>query len=491
MKVHFIFLPLIFFTLIQQFHSEDFFNYAELKFNSKISIPKKDSDSKKELKEAAGIKLSFKNADFRFYDTLSKTEFDSIPIEIPKKNFESPRYGAGLFLFKETFPVSIKIGKNSYSKSLSKIKNPTPSSFANPLSKSFAFSSGLGATLPTITSTAQTNSLNFAVSLFKKTKFPFYFDTFIDEEKNFAFSVFSIINLSKLTSVQISFTGAKFFLENDSSVLKKNHFDFEPNFYHSALSEISFRSPSFKSNFYLGIQESPYEKNPIWFKIDGRKTFGNFLVDFSYFAIPTSKDSPKVAPIIGANSQIQHTIEQFGINPQVIFLFDDKNSSSLRFGIHGIESWKITNSNKAELLNVGKIRSAVEFENKLFNIRYDFTIANILFSGNPPNKSTTPEKYFSHSISTDFRGKYIFSTINFDFKYFPPYNSNYEKKYDFGTTIYFTPTFFKSISLKNEINAVFTESERKSLKITSSLSHKFKSRKINSSIFCAIDLNYW
>ena len=101
------------------------------KYKKYVNVTKKyhAHDEKNEVSGKSGLRLSFSSADFRGYGSFSENS----------KIWEEAELGAGFFLFKKTLPLAIKIGHNSYSKSISKMKNPSPSSVINPLSKSFSF----------------------------------------------------------------------------------------------------------------------------------------------------------------------------------------------------------------------------------------------------------------------------------------------------------------------------------------------------------------
>ncbi len=489
-----LFLPLIFFALFK-IHAEQnkkanestFFNYIDFKACSELSIPKGDRDSEKALEASAGFKLSLWDADFRIYDTFSS----EIPVQDFCGSFENPRYGFGICLFKESLPTTFKFGKNSQSKSISKIRNPAPSTSANPLQKSFALSTGISSSLPTLTSSEQ--NLSASVNMeFPKSDFlgTARIDALVDQEMNSAVSASSEKKIGKFSSMQFAITGARYFIENDSKVLKKAGASFKPDFFFSGLAECSIKTPILKTKARLGIQESPYETNPIWANLDLRTGFKNILVDFSFFAVPTSEKTPRVAPIIGASSSIQRNIMQVGINPQTVFFIDGKASSAIRLGAHAIASRKITSSKNAELLDVGKIRLAESFESKRFTVRHDFTLGNILISGNPPNKSTTPEKYVSNSISANFKSKKVNMVADMGLKHIPPYNSEYPNKNTVSTSISASLGKAKSLSLTGKMSMTFKDSEISGGEWAFSSAYKFKSKKTRASIKCGLSIPF-
>ncbi len=388
--------------------SAPLFNYAEYKFASTLTVPK-DSDEEKTFSANTGLKLSFRDAELRGYTSNQNGDFEDL------------RWGAGVFLFRNTVPVTMKVGHNTYSKSVSKMKNPSPPVTANPLVKSFAFSTGTGASLTTLSGSTQPLSY----SLWAKTAekfFPVQFalEGFFNDENEGAASFSAKYSLSRSVFVQSAFSGGRFYIENNSTILKKNNVGFNADYFYSALGEFCFHTPLLKLNLYAGIQESPYEVNPFWFRLDGRTSLSFLMLNFSYFAIPTTKDSPKAAPLIGGSSSICRIVEQASVNPQLLFLFDDKNSSSVRLGFSALENWKVTATNTPVQLNTAKLRAGIAFESRFFTTRLDWTRANILLSGTPPTKSSTPEEYQSFGFSSSFTGKVAKISLSASYANYPP-----------------------------------------------------------------------
>lgn len=390
-------------------HADEFFNFAEFKTAANFTIPN-ENDREKTVSGNTGLRLSFRDADFRGFVTLPKTEFDEIRssenIREKLDFFDNPRLGAGFFLFKKNFPTTIKIGHNSYSKSVSKLRNPSPPTTANPLAKSFAFSTGIGASLTSLTASTQPVSYSICTKSLEK-MFPVQFsaESFVTEEKEGAALISAKLPLSRCVFLQSSISGGRYSIEGHSKILEKNNAGFEADYFYSGLGEFCFHSPLLKINFFTGIQENPYDVNPVWFRIDGRTSYRNLLLNFSYFAIPTTKDSPKAAPLIGAAGQICRTVEQASINPQILFLFDDQRASSLRMGFSALENWKVTATNVTVQLNTAKIRAAVSYESRFFDLRFDWTHANILLAGQAPVKSARPEEYQSYALSGSLAGE--------------------------------------------------------------------------------------
>lgn len=400
------------------------FNYAEYKLASTFTLPC-DSEKEKSFSADTGLKLSFRDAEFRGYVNLPKTGFGTFGaaegLSEKLDLLDEPRLGAGIYLFKNTLPVTMKIGHNSYSKSISKMKNPSPPVTANPLTKSFAFSTGTGAGLPTLTGSCQPLSCSLgAVTSEKLFPIQFALEGFINDEEEGAAFFSARYQFSRSLLIQSAFSLGRFYIENNSTILKKNNIAFEPDYFYSALGEFCFHSPLLKVNLYAGLQESPYEVNPFWLRLDGRTSLSFFMLNFSYFAIPTTKDSPKALPLIGGSSSICRIVEQASVNPQLLFLFDDKNASSIRLGFSALENWKVTATNTPVQLNTAKVRLGASYENSFFTMRLDWTRANILLSGTPPTKSSTPEEYQSFGFSSSLAGKVAKISLSASYANYPP-----------------------------------------------------------------------
>lgn len=474
--------------------AESIFNYAEYKCSANFTIPSAETEKKNSVGASTGLKLSFRDADVRSYVTLPKTEFETIKnagsLSEKADLLNDIRYGAGIFLFKKTVPTTFKIGHNSYSKSVSRLKNPSPSATANPLSKSFAFSTGTGAALPTLTSSVQPISL--AISAKNEEKlFPIQFgaEGFFTEDKEGVASVSAQFKISRSVFVQSVLSGGRFFIENNSAILAKNNAEFDANFFYSGLAELCFHSPLLKVNFYTGLQESPYEVNPFWFKIDGRTSFKMILLNVSYFAIPTTKDAPKVAPLIGGSSSICRTVEQASVNPQILFLFDDKRASSVRLGFSALENWKVTATNTPVQLNTAKFRAAASYESRFFDFRFDWTHANILISGTPPTKSATPEEYQSFGVSSSFVSAFAKFSLSGTYANYPPVTESSAKKEIYSADIKIA---FSKLNLTSQagFDVTFKDGERYSGNFDASVSYSMRKKYLRTVMKAGISVPF-
>ena len=419
----------LFLCLILVLHSKGFsqslFNYAEYTYATILTLPTEASEKEKAVSANTGLALSFKNAEARGYVTLPKTTFAELESASSfagkAELLNDPRYGLGITLFKKRLPTLIKLGTNTYSRSISKLNNPSPSTLANPLVKTFSFSTGIGATLPTLTSSVQPFSSAVSITLPKKQFFlPMTAEVFFTEDVASAVSISAQQSFSSRSTVKSAVTVARFYIENNTAILKKNNAAFDADWFYSALAELSFQSPLLKANCYTGFQQSPYEANPIWIKIDARTYIKLLLLNFSYFSIINAKDSPKAAPLIGGSSTICRVSEQASVNPQILFLLDDRHASSVRFGFSALEQQKVTATNTPVLLTTLKLRAGAAYENHFFTTRFDWTHANILLDGEPPTKSSTPEEYHSFSLSSSYAGKHAKVSLSGSYARYPP-----------------------------------------------------------------------
>lgn len=418
------------------------FEYLNFGSSATFTLPS-SSEKEKSLAASAGFQAKFEGLDLRFYRSLPKTEFSEISnCGTWNERFDlldDFRYGGAISLYQKTTPVVFKLGMNSYSKSISRLKNPAPSASANALKKSLGFSSGIGISLPSLVSSVKPQSAAVFVSLPFTKKFELDFQGFLTEENESGISAQSGIAFSRIAFLEVSATLARFYIENNSKILKTNYCEFEPDFFYAGSLEASFKSPFFKSNFYCGIHENPFKNNEyedfddfnFWLKTENRFVFKNLLLDFSYFALPSAKNSPKVAPLVSGSSSICRILEQWTINPQILIPFSDKNISSLRFGLCFVESWKITSGALAESFNSSKVKCGILLENRFSSVKGEYSIENLILGNEPSETSSVPDKFHEAKISFSSRNS-LFSIssstsckIYFDDEIFSSDKQNY------------------------------------------------------------------
>lgn len=415
----------LFFFLTSPLFSEPFFCNLHLKANGSFSF---SSDSKNTVEFAFGTYFNSNFVSLRAFTTVPKIEFSELKTIVSENNlsslFTQNRYSADITFFKNT--VNLKAGSITYSKSVSRLKNPVPAVPSNPVLKSFTATAGIGTLLPGATSTKKTDSFYFCFDLFK-IKIPFLAQgNFIPEEKSCSFSVNTKFNFTKRIFIQSFANFSSNILENNSTYLKKQNSSFESGRFSAFSLENSFYSPFFKLNFYSGIHQNPLEKSVFWINSRARCTAGQFLLDASFYAIPSGINSTKAVPLISTDSSIIKTTYQTSINPQFIFLTQKGNSITL--GVTATKNQKIVGTTKIALIETGKIAGGILFERPDFSIKSNITAANILLAGTPPTKSTTPDKFYEFYFSSTKKKGFLNGSFTAKYRDYPPKDKTSDKK---------------------------------------------------------------
>ena len=470
----------------QRASAESVLNFAELRLASTLTVPAESTEKEKSVMGNVGLRLSFRDADLRGYAALPKTGLGGIRGmgTLPRKidSLDDIRYGAAVYLFRETVPVTLRIGHISYSKSVSKMRNPSPGVTANPLTKSFAFGAGTGASLPTLTSSAQPLSCSVSARTEERVlPVQVGFEGFVSEKNEKAASISMRYKISRSVSLQSALSMGSFYLENNSAALRKNNAAFPADFFYSGLGELNLSSPLLKMNLYTGIHQSPYGGESWWLRIDGRTSLRALLLNFSYFAVPSSKRAPKAAPLIGGSSSVCRTVEQAGVNPQMIFLLNDKRAGSVRVGLSVLESWKVTSTSAPVQLNTLRIRAGAAYESRFLTLRLDWTRANILIEGEPPTKSSTPEEYQSIALSSSYAGaRAKISLSGGHTLHLPPERSGVLKEtYSSDMNVAFPGL---GLAARAGLDITFKGEERSAAEFSSNLTYTIKRRYLRASL---------
>lgn len=465
-------------------NGEPFFSQLALKSVGTLSL---SPGGKNTYTGAAGLVLSLSSADFRSFVKIPKSELSELSNAFKCKEFssifDSPRHGAGIFLFKKTVPLTIKAGNVSYSKAFSRLKNPVPSLPSSPFTKGFYFSSGISASLPTLASSEERFSL-FAEADFSKQKLPFIMQAAYIDDNTALSSIGLKLKFSRYTKLQSYINGGRFFLENKSSYLSKHNCAFDGEWRYALSWENSFTSPFLKLSLSAGLHQSPWNKNSLWINSKLRTGAGPFIVDFGYFAIPSEKDSPVAAPLISANSSVIKTVEQAFINPQLIIL--TRHGLSLRLGATASETWKITGNTSVASINVAKVSGGILAETKSSSFTAVFAAANILISGTPPSKAYSPDKYYSLSASAAHKTRLMHGSVAMSAKHYPPEHKedrqkqslSFDAKAGFGKPM--------SLILASSFDTTIKGGKKDSSKCGFSATWKIKKKHISSSLKIAL-----
>lgn len=423
-------------------------NSRSIEFKSSCAYFLPDGNARTPAHKAeadAGIRARWNGADARLFLSVPKTALPGDGADILAESVRNPRFGLGIEAEAAGAKIGAKAGTNTFSDSLSKIRNPTPSAIANPLAKSLSLKCGTGTALPTLTSAQKPLSATLSAtspSRLMKAEF------MLDEEMDAAASFSACAKLRKNASLTASLTASRFFVENGSATLKKAGAQFDGKFMAAAMAECALMSPVLKAVARFALHESPFGPPCAWMKLDGRTAFGNVLLDASFFSIPTAGTSPKAAPLIGQGSSVVRTTSQLSLAPQILLEAGGWKGapSYIRLGLCAMGAEKVAATKSAEKLGVGKIRAAAEWERGQLGLRGDFTAANILISGNPTTKSAMPDRYDSFSLSAQLSSEKIRAEFSAGAKF-------RDESTEFSASFSASPGKSRSVSVRNSFSA--------------------------------------
>ncbi len=471
------FLLLLF--LAPPLFGEPFFCNLNLKANGTFAF---SSDSKNTGEFVFGSYVNSNFVSLRAFTNVPKTQFSELKTLISENNFSSlftkKRYSADIAFFKKS--VNFKAGSISYSRSVSRLKNPAPVVPYNPVVKSFNSTAGIGVALPTATSTKKTDSFYFCFDLFRL-KIPFMAQgSFNPEEKSCLFSLNSKFNFTRRIFLQSFATFSSDILENNSTYLKQQNSTFTGGRFCAFSLENIFCSPFFKLNFYSGLHQNPLEKSVFWINARSRCTAGQFLLDASFYAIPSAINSIKAVPLVSTDSSIIKTTYQFSLNPQVIFL--TKNENSITLGITAAKNQKIVGTTNIALIETAKIAGGILFEKPDFSLKSTITAGNILLAGTPPTKSTTPDKFYDFYFTSTRKKGILCGTFSGRYREFPPKDSSCDKKQviSAGTSKNFGQK--KQLKLAGNFNSTLKAGKKDSANVLLSSSWTIKQKYFSSTI---------
>lgn len=465
------------------------FHSLELNSTGTWSAEKSGGGTKNSLQFSAGGKLKFTHTEFSAFVTLPKTKTETLKKISSAEEFfgafNDIRFGGSAVFFEKKVPLTIKGGMLNFSRSVSRLKTPAPAAMSYTTSKSFSWTPGLHSTIPALSSAVKPLGI-FCSANFKKTGLPLTVCGFATEEGNAFFSTLCRITLSPHSFLDISFNGGRFFLENNSALLKKNGLSFNGGFYFAGSFEAGFQSPHFKSSLFATIHESPYGAAGCTINSKSRIAFGPFVVNANFFAIPTSSKSPKEVPLIAAGSALTKTVEQHEINPQ--FLFFVKNFSC-RAGFSASKTWKIAGTSDVATLNLLRLNAGLSAENAKTSAKINFAASNILLSENPPDKSLIPGKYYALSLSASNVFEKLRASVSFSFKHYPPVTQNSAEKQTASFTSNLSFGKAKRLYFSAGIDSTFSDGEFSKLGGTVSAAYKAKFKKVSISLKAAAKIS--
>lgn len=473
------------------------FKYAELKETTSLTIPA-DSEKENSVGGSAGIRLVFGekalNLDARTFITLPKTKCSVLskmdsPADVVD-TLGNLRYGAGL-RFGKTISVNVKGGMLSFSRAITRLKNPTPSSGASPLTKSFGFSSGIGANLPTLSSAEKPLAVFVSIAADKKQfRIPWEAQFACDEDKTAFTSFLCTAQFSRLVTLQSVVTAGRFFVENKTKYFSDTNADFEAQWLYAASLETAFRSPLAKANLFAGFHQTPFAADfspcAVWIKASARTSWRCFLLDASYFFIPTLANSPKSAPLVGGSSTVCRTIRQFGLNPQMQFLLG--NTAVLRLGLHGLFEKKILNTREAEQFSTVKWNAGIAYETKPFTAKLTAGETNLVLDGSFLTESTTPDSYYSFDATSSLSLTQIKASVSFGYDRYPKSAKTGDTKDSFSASVSANPGKARILSLTSGFSVSYKNGEKTTSTASASATVSLKAKYVRTSIKCAVSV---
>ncbi|MGI5091466.1 hypothetical protein [Treponema socranskii] len=318
-----------------------------------------------------GIRARFRDADLRFYEALT---------DIALPNFGgvsvcSPQYGAALSLTRVLpFPLAVKVGTLSPGGSFSRLVIPAPSFSAFPFAKSFPTKTGLSSLLPSSPTgnkplaVAADCRLPDALPRFAGSGASFLYR----EDGTLAASADIRINLPRMMSAGLSFTGASFFLENDSSSWFSEIAFFKPARYSAYAVQALFSAPNITSLFTANFYDQPSGKLRSTYRSENVFSVGGFTLFASAFASDGRG-------IITSNGSALHTLRQFRVAPQYTYRFPSLRLPSLTVGAAGTVRQTYVPFRDGERTSV-KCGGGVQYSDKYISSRLVFEIGGIDFS---------------------------------------------------------------------------------------------------------------
>lgn len=315
------------------------FDLLELYFDTSVNVPKKVyEEHDKGLSTAkfiAGFKLVDKHLDFRFYqgtknftfNTFSHVyEFSDFKSKILKKPAWSLSFDVENFSkAKSKVPLTFYFGTLSYGQTISQLNNPDFYSIPSAFGNISTFNYGLGIRLAQKSTSEK--PFSFAAS-YETPKITI--QTAISENYNFSLSSGFKFQSGTFLKNELSLALISFNLESKPQTSWKNtlpQFDAKKNY--GMYLETNFSMPFFKAKLAGGALTNP--NNALRFFATGECFF--HYNNFALLAGIYSSDTPfyqNCIPFYTASSNVEKTLWQFKLNPQLSFF--PKKQSCIKTG---------------------------------------------------------------------------------------------------------------------------------------------------------------
>ncbi len=440
-------LPFLFLYISMVF-AEQTDTKLSVKLYSKATKPLATSTKKSSHDLYSGFTVSSDYYDISDYFSPD----NSVPYTIQNNKFSMDLKGSI-----RDIPFKLYTGQISYSKSMSKLKNPASTVQHSALKSSSSKKTGLSPALCKITTSTQDLSTAFCI-------YPKFNDiscaaeAYCSENGSYAANSSVRIKTGEHTSAVFSLTGGSFFISNNSSVLKKTNAAFHDQWRKAILYEFFFSSPFITMNFSSGLHQSPYNVPFFWFCEEITMSYSYFIIRQYKFAIPTSSKTPASVPLIGINSSIYRTQEITGINPQIKYIIKKGIAEQLMIGSDIYSVWKESSTTTPQDINTLNIKNSIALQNKKLSLRLNADITNICINkGNYTNKNT-PSVTKTYSVYSKIHTEYFSTSLKTSYKKYISENKTDTENYTAAISIKnSTPN---PISIKTSTSITIKKSEK-------------------------------
>lgn len=325
---------------------------------------------------ACAMRALFRDADLRFYEAVSDIALPNFR----RASVRLPQYGAAVsFTRVLPFPLTVKAGTLSPGGSFSRLASPSPSFSASPFAKSFSTKTSVVSSLPS--SGGEEKEFALAADIRFPEKIRRFAGSgasfFYRQDGIFAASADMRINLPRMMSAAVSFTGGCFFLENNSSSWFSEIAFFKPAKYSAFALQALFSAPNITSLFTANLYDQPSGKPRLIYRSENAVFFGGFTLLASAFVSDGRG-------IIVPNGAALNTLRQFRIVPQYTHRFSSPRFPALTVGAAGVIRQKYVPSDNTEQTSV-KCGCGVQYSDKKISSRLTFETDGIEF---PKTKKT-------------------------------------------------------------------------------------------------------
>jgi hypothetical protein len=326
----------------------------------------------------AGMRVSFKDADIRLYDTLPVTTFAGIAEISAPADFFAPagtlRFGAALSFSRFLhFPLVIQTGMITPGGSFTRLSSPELSASVSPFTSSGSSKPGLSFSLPGTTSGEKPFAGAFSAGISEKNKrfSGSGVSCFYREDGTYAVSFLCCINFPRMMRTSFSATGGHFFLSNTSSSWFSDTNFFSPGWFSAICGQTVFSFPGFLSLLTVNAYEQPYSGMRYTFRSENKLSFGHFSLLIAGFAAD-GKD------ILCTSSTTLTTLNQLHITPQYTWRFISPRLPALTAGASCLVQRKYDKNTRHEYTDI-KYTLGTQYADKYISARISFGAAGLSF----------------------------------------------------------------------------------------------------------------